>query len=88
MKATFNEKQMQKDALKAICETIIAVGNKLIDTDVINADACPVEVFEASKDMALVAIFKGMEDIDIESAKKMREEMITKYTKIDYGNNK
>jgi len=85
MKATFNEKQMQKDSLKAICETIIKVGNKLIDTDHFDIDSCPIEILETAKICSLSLIFKGFEDIDIEKAKKMREEMITKYTKIDYG---
>ena len=85
MKATFNEKQMQKDSLKAICETIIKVGNKLIDTDHFDINSCPIEILEAAKICSLSLIFKGFEDIDIEKAKKMREEMITKYTKIDYG---
>ena len=83
MKATFNEKQMQKDSLAALCGAIHKIGSKLIDLDIFDASTCPLELFEAVKEIALAEILTSMDGLTEDEIKNMSEKMTEKYTKID-----
>jgi len=85
MKATYNEKEVLKNAMRSIADTTLKFGDVLIDEGMITLDMNPVDAFQLAVEIAGAKMLESYNQLTEEQLKKVSEEVTAKYTKIDYG---